>query len=72
MKEAELCGRCHQHQLKNVKNVFYDAICAMIVVTAIPVANAKARAIPTKIFFMIVLNPFGQRMNDKIEPSDLN
>jgi hypothetical protein len=44
----------------------------MIVVTAIPVANAKARAIPTKIFFMIVLNPFGQRMNDKRAPSDLN
>jgi hypothetical protein len=34
---------------------FHDAICAIIVVIAIPVANAKARAIPTKIFFMIVL-----------------
>jgi len=33
----------------------------MIVVTAMPVANANARAIPTKIFFMIVLNPLGQR-----------
>jgi len=43
----------------------------MIVATAIPVANVKARAMPTKIFFMIVLNPFGQ-MNDKKGPSDLN
>jgi hypothetical protein len=51
---------------------FYDAICAMIVVTAMPVANAKARAIPTKIFFMIVLNPLGEPMNDKAGPSDLN
>ena len=50
----------------------YDAICAMIVVTAMPVANAKARAIPTKIFFMIVLNPLGQRMNDKAGLSNLN
>jgi len=44
----------------------------MIVVTAMPVANAKARAIPTKIFFMIVLNPLGEPMNDKAGPSDLN
>jgi hypothetical protein len=44
----------------------------MIVVTAIPVANAKARAIPTKIFFMTVLNPLGQRTNDKAGPNDLN
>jgi hypothetical protein len=29
----------------------YDAICAMIVVIAMPVANAKASAIPTNIFF---------------------
>jgi hypothetical protein len=36
---------------------FHDAICAMTVVIAMPVANAKARAIPTKIFFMIVLRP---------------
>jgi hypothetical protein len=28
----------------------------MIVVTAMPVANAKARAIPTKISFMISLS----------------
>jgi hypothetical protein len=42
----------------------------MIVVTAMPVANA--RAIPTKIFFMIILNPVGQRMNDNAGPSDLN
>jgi hypothetical protein len=44
----------------------------MIVVTAMPVANANARAIPTKIFFMIILNPVGQRMNDNAGPSDLN
>jgi hypothetical protein len=36
---------------------FHDAICAMTVVIAMPVANAKARAIPTKIFFIIVLRP---------------
>jgi hypothetical protein len=30
----------------------------MIVVSAMPVADANARAIPMKIFFMIVLAPF--------------
>jgi hypothetical protein len=44
----------------------------MIVVTAMPVANAKARAMPTKIFFMIVLNPLGHHTNDKAGPNDLN
>ena len=43
---------------ESVEEHFHDAICAMIVVSAMPVTNVKARAIPMKIFFMIVLGPF--------------
>jgi hypothetical protein len=39
-------------------STFYDVICAMIVVIAMPVANAKARAIATKMIFTEI--PFPQ------------
>jgi hypothetical protein len=38
--------------------LFYDVICAMIVVIAMPVANAKARAMATKMIFTEI--PFSQ------------
>jgi hypothetical protein len=42
---------------------FYDVICAMIVVIAMPVTNAKAKAIATKIFF--IQTPISQNVRIK-------
>jgi len=44
----------------------------MIVVAAMPVTNAKARAIPKKIFFMIVLVRWSLMVEDKTGLGDLN
>jgi hypothetical protein len=60
LPESLVMGLSIEGALRIVKSahqiLFHDAICAMTVVSAMPVANAKARAIPMKIFFMIGLS----------------
>jgi hypothetical protein len=41
-----------RHHRGDEREALYDVIWAMIVVIAMPVANAKAKAIATNIFFM--------------------
>jgi hypothetical protein len=46
-EQGEAEGEEHEY-------LFYDTTCAMTVVTAIPVVNAKVSAKTRKIFFMII------------------